>query len=186
MTPIERVQQMYGAFGRGDIPAILEALADDVEWEYNAFPNPVPWLQLRKGRAEVAKFFEALAAVQFTQFEPKHFFAAGNLGDPPLALRRRRQGGEDAPPCRHLAARPGAEGRLTRTLIEPRSRASSPLPRRSLRWSIPQGHEGAVPALAGPLALRSRALPPPPAAQDAAQHAADDLAAHRRADAAHG
>jgi uncharacterized protein len=79
MTSIERVQQMYGAFGRGEIPAILAALADDVEWEYNAFPNPVPWLQPRKGRAEVAKFFEALAAVQFTQFEPKHFFAAGNM-----------------------------------------------------------------------------------------------------------
>jgi uncharacterized protein len=79
MTPIERVQQMYGAFGRGDIPAILAALANDVEWEYNTFPNPVPWLQPLKGRAEVARFFETLAAVHFTQFEPKHFFAAGNM-----------------------------------------------------------------------------------------------------------
>lgn len=32
MTPIERVQQIHAAFGRGDIPAILAALADDVEW----------------------------------------------------------------------------------------------------------------------------------------------------------
>lgn len=79
MTPIERVQQIYGAFGRGDIPAILAALADDVDWEYNAFPNPVPWLQPGKGRAAAGQFFESLAAVQFTQFEPKHFFAAGNM-----------------------------------------------------------------------------------------------------------
>jgi len=79
MTPIERVQQIYAAFGRGDIPAILAALSDNVEWEYNAFPNPVPWLQPLKGRVAVGGFFEALNAVQFNQFEPKHFLGDGNL-----------------------------------------------------------------------------------------------------------
>ena len=79
MTPIEKVQQMYGAFGRGDVPAILAELADDVDWEYNNFPSPIPWLQPLKGRANVARFFEALQATDITQFEPKHFFASGNV-----------------------------------------------------------------------------------------------------------
>lgn len=38
------VQTIYAAFGRGDIPAILEQLDDNVDWEYgyrNA-PDPVP------------------------------------------------------------------------------------------------------------------------------------------------
>ena len=45
MTPIETVQHLYAAFGRGDVPTILAGLADDVDWEHDAFPNPVPWLQ---------------------------------------------------------------------------------------------------------------------------------------------
>jgi ketosteroid isomerase-like protein len=79
MTPIEKVQQMYGAFARGDVPAILADLAEDVEWEYNAFPNPVPWLQPLKGRANAVRFFEALGAIDLAQFEPRHFFADGKF-----------------------------------------------------------------------------------------------------------
>lgn len=70
MTPVETVHHVYAAFGRGDIPAILACLAEDVEWEYGAFPNPVPWLQPRSGRAQVPGFFEALAAVDFHVFQP--------------------------------------------------------------------------------------------------------------------
>jgi ketosteroid isomerase-like protein len=29
---VDVVQQGYEAFGRGDIPALLESLTDDVEW----------------------------------------------------------------------------------------------------------------------------------------------------------
>lgn len=79
MTPRETVQSIYAAFGRGDIPAILATMAEDVDWEYNAFPNPVPWLQPRRGRAGVQAFFEALAALEFNQFEPRHFLAEGPL-----------------------------------------------------------------------------------------------------------
>lgn len=74
MTPIEKVQQIYAAFGRGDVPAILAMLAEDVQWEYNAFPNPAPWLRTLRGRANVPAFFEALGAIELTQFEPKQFF----------------------------------------------------------------------------------------------------------------
>jgi len=80
MTPIETVQLMYAAFGRGDVPAILSCLASDVEWEHDTFPNPVPWLQPLRGRDQVPKFFEALLSrVEMNVFEPRHFLADGKL-----------------------------------------------------------------------------------------------------------
>ena len=70
MTPIETVQQIYAAFGRGDVPFILAQLADDVEWEYATAPNPIPWLQPLRGREQVPEFFEALfAGMEITRFE---------------------------------------------------------------------------------------------------------------------
>jgi ketosteroid isomerase-like protein len=77
MNPIETVQRIYAAFGRGDIPAILAELADDVQWEYDTFPNPMPWMQPRHGRAGAASFFEALGGIQITKFEPLHLLADG-------------------------------------------------------------------------------------------------------------
>lgn len=79
MSNIQTVQSIYAAFGRGDIPAILGHLADDVAWEYDKEATGVPWLVPRRGRAEVVKFFEALAAVDFEQFVPKTQIADGNL-----------------------------------------------------------------------------------------------------------
>lgn len=78
MTPMETVQQIYAAFGRGDVPAILARLAPDVEWEYETFPNPVPWLQPLQGRDSVPRFFEVLAAqVEFQSFLPRELLAQG-------------------------------------------------------------------------------------------------------------
>jgi len=31
-SPVQIVQALYGAFGRGDVPALLTMLSDDVEW----------------------------------------------------------------------------------------------------------------------------------------------------------
>lgn len=70
MSNLQKVRDMYAAFGRGDVPAILEHLAEDIEWEYGAAPNPVPWLQPRRGRAQVVEFFKALGDVEFQRFEP--------------------------------------------------------------------------------------------------------------------
>lgn len=75
MNPIETVQQIYAAFGRGDVGAILAQLADDVEWEYATAPNPIPWLQPLRGRGQVPKFFEALfAGIEITRFEVNKIF----------------------------------------------------------------------------------------------------------------
>lgn len=75
MSAVETVQDIYAAFGRGDVPAILARLADDVQWEYATAANPIPWLQPLTGRDQVPRFFEALAShVEITRFEVAKIF----------------------------------------------------------------------------------------------------------------
>ena len=33
MTPLETVQTIYSAFERGDVPAIIDLMSDDVQWK---------------------------------------------------------------------------------------------------------------------------------------------------------
>ncbi len=75
MSNAEAVQQMYEAFGRGDVASILEHLAEEVEWEYGGIQE-VPWLQPLHGRAEVPRFFEAPGALEFRRFEPHTILAS--------------------------------------------------------------------------------------------------------------
>ena len=79
MTNVEKVHQIYAAFGRQDILAILQRLADSIEWEYGVNATVVPWLQPRRGRAEVADFFSALSALEIHSFQPKTFLESGNI-----------------------------------------------------------------------------------------------------------
>jgi uncharacterized protein len=80
MSHVATVQAIYEAFGRGDIPAILERMAENVVWEQGdeGGGHGVPWLAPRRGRAGVQAFFEALAPLEFTQFVPKELFGAGD------------------------------------------------------------------------------------------------------------
>jgi ketosteroid isomerase-like protein len=78
VSNLATVQGIYAAFGRRDVPAILEFLAEDVVWEYGLNSTDVPWLQPRRGRAEVVKFFEALGAIDFARLEASAFFEAGS------------------------------------------------------------------------------------------------------------
>ncbi len=73
------VREIYEAFGRGDVPAILAKLDENVEWEYGFAPNEVAWLQTRRGPQEVGKFFESLAALEFHTFTPKAILAGEDV-----------------------------------------------------------------------------------------------------------
>ena len=65
------VQAMYAAFGRGDVPYILDQLADDISWDEGIRATDVPWLQSGRGKDAVVRFFTTLgSSVQFTKFEP--------------------------------------------------------------------------------------------------------------------
>lgn len=78
---IETVKSIYAAFGRGDVPAILETLAEDVEWEPDAIDHGIPWIVPGRGRATAARFFEALRG-----FDVKHFGVRAVMGDGDLVV----------------------------------------------------------------------------------------------------
>ena len=75
---IDTVQGIYAAFGRGDIPAILAALAPNVRWEewvdQSAQRAGVPWLRAIEGRDNVAAFFGELAKMEFHGFKVDDVF----------------------------------------------------------------------------------------------------------------
>ena len=71
------VQHVYEAFGRGDVPALLEMVAKEVDWEFVGSPN-LPYAGRRHNRKEVADFFATLARTDDIQvFEPREFIEAG-------------------------------------------------------------------------------------------------------------
>ena len=73
------VQQAYAAFKRGDIPTVLNSMADDVQWFLPGPQEIVPVAGRRRGRDQVAQFFKTLAEVQkVEQFEPQEFVAQGD------------------------------------------------------------------------------------------------------------
>jgi uncharacterized protein len=75
---VRTVQGIYEAFGRGDIPALLSVVADDIDWSI-AGPPAVPHAGRRRGRQEVEQFFPVLAATEeFEQFEPREYIAQGD------------------------------------------------------------------------------------------------------------
>jgi len=78
MSNVDTVKQMYAAFGRGDIPAILDNLDDNVEWDTQVDVDGVPWLEPRRGKASIPAFFESLAPLEFTRFEPHTLFDGGD------------------------------------------------------------------------------------------------------------
>jgi ketosteroid isomerase-like protein len=73
---IELIRDAYAAFVRGDIDAVLTAMALTIEWHIPG-PKEAPYVGSRRGIDEVAKFFAQVAhAVEFTHFEPREYFAA--------------------------------------------------------------------------------------------------------------
>lgn len=76
---VKKLQDLYAAFGRGDIQTILDSVTDDVTWGTDSVAQEVPWYRLRQGREGVADFFASLdREVEFTNFAPTIFGAAGD------------------------------------------------------------------------------------------------------------
>src|SRR5438067_9904669 len=66
----ETVQEIYAAFGRGDIPSVMKHLRDDVEWEHDAVDHAIPWIRPGRGLANVQRFFEVVAGeLEVRRFE---------------------------------------------------------------------------------------------------------------------
>lgn len=82
MSNLATVQSIYESFGRGDIPAILDVLADDVEWESwadnSAVKAGVPWMVPRHGKAEAVHFFEAAGQMEILDLQVLNMMEGGN------------------------------------------------------------------------------------------------------------
>src|SRR5438874_10371608 len=77
VSNVQKAQEMYAAFGRGDIGFILNGLAPDVSWEVQG-PEHIALFGKRKGREQVAGFFQTLVGLlDVEQFEPREFVAQG-------------------------------------------------------------------------------------------------------------
>ncbi len=69
-------QSAYEAFGRGDMAALAEVMADDIEWVSSGDPDDDPNAGTFKGKEAVLGWFGGLAStLDFTTFEPREFIA---------------------------------------------------------------------------------------------------------------
>ena len=72
------VQDAYAAFGRTDIPAIINSLTDDIDWHLLG-PQELPITGQRKGKPEVSRFFKQVGELwNFERFEPRQFIEQGD------------------------------------------------------------------------------------------------------------
>lgn len=76
-TPTEIVRQAYDAFLQGDVDALLNLVAADVDWEFEGSPQ-LAYAGNRRSRQQVRDFFRDLQRTDDIQaFEPREFIAAG-------------------------------------------------------------------------------------------------------------
>jgi ketosteroid isomerase-like protein len=76
------IADVYAAFGRGDVPAILDRLAPDIAWEEWDEPTfaqraGVPHLLARTGPAHVAGFFAVLGSYTVLDFAVLDIIGSG-------------------------------------------------------------------------------------------------------------
>jgi ketosteroid isomerase-like protein len=55
------VRKMYTAFGQGDLQTLLDSVTETTEW-INHGPSSIPYAGKYRGRAEIRRFFEAIAS----------------------------------------------------------------------------------------------------------------------------
>jgi ketosteroid isomerase-like protein len=79
---VQVVQKMYAAFAQKYIPAVLDTLSDDVDWQSpvtRTQPDEISWSKPRKGREEVGLFFKEMAEkVEPERLEPLEITAQGD------------------------------------------------------------------------------------------------------------
>ena len=77
---VKTTKAVYEAFGRGDLPAILDTLTDDVDWASSVSSTEVPWWGVRHGKDEVTDFFVKLAtATDTTEFTVLEVIGEGDI-----------------------------------------------------------------------------------------------------------
>jgi hypothetical protein len=75
---VKLIQDVYAAFGRGDIETITAKIADNADWR--GPPNKdLPYSGTFKGPSGAAKFFDKIASsLRVTAWEPQAYVASGD------------------------------------------------------------------------------------------------------------
>jgi ketosteroid isomerase-like protein len=67
------VQSIYEAFGKGDIPTIIDYLSENVQWEQwadnSAQKAGVPWMQFQQGKQGAVDFFTSVGKLEVKDFQ---------------------------------------------------------------------------------------------------------------------
>ncbi|MEO8212719.1 MAG: nuclear transport factor 2 family protein [Myxococcales bacterium] len=72
------MEEVYAAFGRGDVPFILDRVGDQTQWDFNVAGTDVPWHAPIRTKSELPRFFQAMAEhLSFEAFEPRAFLTDG-------------------------------------------------------------------------------------------------------------
>jgi ketosteroid isomerase-like protein len=73
---IALIQNIYAAFGRGDVAGLIAGLTPDIDWQ-TVGAGPYPTFGPRKGQAAVQQFLVDVAQnEEFSDFTPREFYAA--------------------------------------------------------------------------------------------------------------
>jgi len=76
---IATAKNLYAAFARGDIAAILQGCIPDIEWEAGGRNEDFPTFGPRKGLEQVKEFFQTVASLEnFHEFVPREFYSDGD------------------------------------------------------------------------------------------------------------
>jgi ketosteroid isomerase-like protein len=73
---VDTIKGAYDAFARQDIPGVMEAFDDAIEWDV---PDSVPWGGSYRGKEEVGRFFGTLGEqLDELNVEPQEYIDAGD------------------------------------------------------------------------------------------------------------
>ncbi|WFL76289.1 nuclear transport factor 2 family protein [Altererythrobacter arenosus] len=78
MTPLEVTEEVFAAFGAGDVDRIMRSLHENARIEFYG-PKVIPYAGNFDGSAECRSFFETvLSSVDIHQFDPEEFICEGD------------------------------------------------------------------------------------------------------------
>ncbi len=80
MSQTKSVQDLYAAFNRSDVSAILSHVSDDVDWDNRGVSsNECPWNGNFQGKSHLPEFFKAVGDhLDITLFDTHTFIESGN------------------------------------------------------------------------------------------------------------
>lgn len=78
MMNVQIVQQIYAAFGKRDMQALLTLLSNEIDWQLLG-PPKIAHAGPHHGRDQVRRFFATVAeTLDIQQFAPREFIAQGD------------------------------------------------------------------------------------------------------------